>query len=124
MGLIKKLKVLNTIEKRYLQQSKIAVIKRIFGLLNQQTPMNHALKVLCTGICLFFFMLLIRSYIMKLPQISLHPSLDLVLQKLCASFYDLIYVVIITAFFLIILLPIRKNQKAQRLLYFIYVSIV
>jgi len=122
MGLIKKLKVLNTIEKRYLQQSRIAVIKRIFGLRNQQTPINHAVKILCTGVCLFFFLLLIRSNIMGFPKVYLHPSSDLVLQKLCAGFYDLIYVLVITAFFLIMLLPIRKNQKAQRLLYFIYLG--
>ncbi|MBF8301980.1 MAG: Lipoteichoic acid synthase 2 [Candidatus Dadabacteria bacterium] len=122
MGLIKKLKVLNTTEKRYLQQSRIAVIKRIFGLRNQQTPINHAVKILCTGVCLFFFLLLIRSNIMGFPKVYLHPSSDLVLQKLCAGLYDLIYVLVITAFFLIMLLPIRKNQKAQRLLYFIYLG--
>jgi len=123
MGSIKNAKVLKIIEKGFLQQRGIGVLKRIFGLRNQQTPMSHALKILCTGVSLFFLLSLIRSYIMQLPRVYLHPSLDLILQKLCAGFYDLIYVVVITAFFLIILLPIRKNQKAQRLLYFIYVGI-
>src|SRR3972149_11227588 len=99
-----------------MQQNRLAVLKRVFGLLSQLTPMNHAVKILCTGVCLFFFLLLIRSNIMGFPKVYLHPSSDLVLQKLCAGFYDLIYVLVITAFFLIMLLPIRKNQKGQRLL--------
>ena len=107
-----------------MQQNRLAVLKRVFGLLSQLTPMNHAVKILCTGVCLFFFLLLIRSNIMGFPKVYLHPSSDLVLQKLCAGFYDLIYVLVITAFFLIILLPIRKNEKAQRLLYFVYIGAV
>src|SRR3990172_13260861 len=123
MGSIKNTKVLKIIEKSFLPQRGTGVFKRIFGLCNQQIPMNYTLKILCTGASLFFFLLLIRSYIMKFPRISHHTSLDLVLQKLCAGFYDLIYVVIITAFFLIILFPIRKNQIAQRLHYFIYIGV-
>jgi phosphoglycerol transferase MdoB-like AlkP superfamily enzyme len=90
---------------------------------NQQTPVNPNVKILCMGLSLCFFLVVIRANIMGYGWISLRSSLVLAPKVLLAGYYDLVYVSIISASFLVLLVLFRKNQKAQNRFYSIFLGI-
>lgn len=96
------------------------ILNHLFDQDDKRMLAKPVVMILCTGASLFFLLLLFRLNIVGFNWISVQYSLVFVPDMLAAGYYDLFYVVAVTALFLTFLVPLRKNLKAQRSLYLIY----
>ena len=90
------------------------VVMRQLQINTRRSASKPAMIILCTGASLWFFLLFIRAHVMGFAWISLQYSFMLPVHTLAAGYYDLLYVSILTLFFLTLTRLLRNYPKAQR----------